>query len=284
LGKSWKTPDELKKEERNKKKAKGERDRFTCTNLLARNECPRGHDHQAARLASYALLQKHQHTGRIVRGSETETFDEKMAREAEQHRGTRSKSTISEEETLVPEGATLTLVVQNLAYVTTEEDLKAAFEQYGDVRRAKILEKDGTPTGTSFVDFTKLEHSTRALNAMQGAKLDGRPLRVKFKGDKADGAGGSSRACHSCGQEGHFSRECPSKESNQGGSSRACYSCGEEGGGQFQSIGEGGTATEGETATGSRSGGAGETTTQGDWDAASNNATLSSSQVVNQQW
>ncbi|XP_066278962.1 ATP-dependent RNA helicase DDX4-like [Branchiostoma lanceolatum] len=41
------------------------------------------------------------------------------------------------------------------------------------------------------------------------------------------GGGGGSRACFKCGEEGHMSRECPS--AGGGGGSRACYKCGEEG-------------------------------------------------------
>ena len=214
LGASWKaTPVERKREEGSKNQAK---DHFVCTMKMAGNDCTRGHDHQAARLESYALLQKHQHSGRILRGTETETFDEKMAREAEQ-KTIQAKSTLTNETMPVPSEATLTLVVQNLAYATTEESLKSAFEQYGDVKRVNILKKeDGTSKGTGFVDFTKLEHAAKALNAMQAIQIDGRALKVKFKSDKATGG---SKGCFSCGQDGHISRDCPSKGPGQGGGS-----------------------------------------------------------------
>ena len=139
---------------------------------------------------------------------------------------------MSGEDAALPADATLTLVVHSLAYTTTEEDVKAAFEKYGDVKRAKILTKDdGSSKGTGFVDFTKREHAAKALNAMQGIELNGRALKVKFKEDRGDGQGngGGSRACFNCGQEGHISRDCPSKDSSKGGGSRACFSCGEEG-------------------------------------------------------
>jgi hypothetical protein len=279
LGKSWKsTPEELKREASNKKNTKAGKDLFSCTIKIAGNDCARGHDHQAARLASYASLDKHQHAGRIAHGTETETFDEKIAREAVQQRA-QSKSTISEEATSVPADATLTLVVQSLAYATTEESLKAAFERYGEVKRVNILKKDdGTSKGTGFVDFTKLEHAAKALDAMQGVELDRRTLKVKFKGDK--GAGGSSKGCFSCGQEGHISRDCPSKASNQGGGGGG-YDAGQD-----QSTGAGWAGTDFDTTSGNNWEVAGETTTQestGGWYTAGDEATQSSA-VVNQQW
>jgi hypothetical protein len=280
LGSSSKsTTAELEREESNKKKVKAEKEHFTCTMKIAGNDCPRGHDHQAARLASYALLQKHQHTRRIVCRTETETFDKKITHEALQE-DTQPKSMIPLEATPLSVDATLTLVVQSMSYDTTEEGLQATFEKYGNIKRVNILQKDGMSKGTGFVDFIRLEDAAKALNAMQGAKLDGRSLRVKFKEDRSSGAGGSSRACFSCGQEGHMSRECPSKEPNQGGGGGGYHAI------QDQSAGQGWAATEGQTVGGNNWEGAGETNTQdttGDWDIAGTDATQSLT-VGNEQW
>jgi hypothetical protein len=247
------------------------KNRFTCS-FKINGDCQRGHDHQAARLASYALLPKHQHAGRIVHGLETETFDEKIAREVEQLRSTQSNIMPREDEAL-PADATLTLVVQSLAYTTTEEDVRAAFEKYGDVKRAKILTKDdGSSKGMGFVDFTKLEHAAKALNAMQGIELNGRALKVKFKEDRSggQGKGGGSRACFSCGQEGHISRDCPSKDSSKGGGRGANDDS------QVQTIGDGWDATGGQTTSENGWASGGDIVTQepaNGWDNAGNDAT-----------
>jgi len=50
------------------------------------------------------------------------------------------------------------------------------------------------------------------------------------EGGMGRGAGGGSRACFKCGEEGHMSRECTSAgQSTPKTGNRACFKCGEEG-------------------------------------------------------
>ena len=259
---SWEaTVTETKKEEKNKKKGKVAKDRFTCSLRLA-DDCQRGHDYQAARTASYGLLQKHQHAGRILHGLETETFDEKVTREA-RIQAVPSKDSKSGKGMPLPSDANPTLVVKGMAYATTEEDLKGAFETYGNIKRVNVLKKDGVSKGTGFVDFNDVEHAAAAHEGMQGASLNGRTIRVKFKGDQGNGqGGGGSRACYTCNQEGHMSRDCPTKGSNQAGGSDNYDN------GQVQSLGEawgdgGGNSTAG--GDWANSGGASAQESTNDW-------------------
>ena len=195
-----------------------------------------------------------------------------MAREAEVL-GTPSKNSKNGKATPLPADANATLVVQSMAYSTTEENLKAAFEKYGAIKRVNVLMKDdGTAKGTGFVDFNDVENAVTAHDEMQGAKLDGRTIRVKFKGDQGKsqgGGGGGPRACYTCSQEGHLSRDCPTKDSNQGGTNNGYEN------NQVQTFGEGWGDAGGETTGGDEWANAGATTVREpttDWNAACNDA------------
>lgn len=79
------------------------------------------------------------------------------------------------------EGMT-SLKVDNLTYRTTPEDLRRAFEKYGEVGDVYIPRDRFTreSRGFAFVRFYDKRDAEDALEAMDGQMLDGRELRVQM--------------------------------------------------------------------------------------------------------
>lgn len=95
--------------------------------------------------------------------------------------------------------------VGGLAWATTDESLRRAFESCGDVADAKVVteRETGRSRGFGFVTFGDPETCRAALEQMNGAMLDGRELRVSEanesparegggggRGPRGDGGGG----------------------------------------------------------------------------------------------
>lgn len=72
------------------------------------------------------------------------------------------------------------LYVGSLSYSTTDEGLKAAFEQFGAVASATIImdRASGRSKGFGFVEFESDEDADKAIAEMNGKELDGRKLIV----------------------------------------------------------------------------------------------------------
>jgi len=72
------------------------------------------------------------------------------------------------------------LVVSNLSYETTEEDLKDVFGQYGQVYSARIITDrvTGRSKGFGFVEMPD-GAAQEAINALHGEELNGRNLTVQ---------------------------------------------------------------------------------------------------------
>ena len=88
-----------------------------------------------------------------------------------------------------------TLYVGNLNFRTEEEGLRAAFAEYGTVTDARIvIDRDtGRSRGFGFVEMDDDAAAESAIENMNGAELDGRPLRVNEaqpRTDRRAGAGG----------------------------------------------------------------------------------------------
>jgi cold-inducible RNA-binding protein len=82
--------------------------------------------------------------------------------------------------------------VGGLAWATTDESLRRAFEACGDVVDAKVVveRETGRSRGFGFVTFADATASHAALEQMNGAMIDGRAVRVSEANETQRGPGG----------------------------------------------------------------------------------------------
>lgn len=88
-----------------------------------------------------------------------------------------------------------TLYVGNLNFRTDEEGLRATFSNFGTVTDARIvMDRDtGRSRGFGFVEMEDDSAADTAVEQMNGADLDGRPLRVNEAQPRTEGGGGGGR-------------------------------------------------------------------------------------------
>lgn len=72
------------------------------------------------------------------------------------------------------------IYVGNLSYDTTEKTLRDAFAAHGAVAKVKIPIdfNTGQPKGFAFVTMDDWKEGNAAIKALDGADVDGRPIRV----------------------------------------------------------------------------------------------------------
>src|ERR1700744_3328350 len=95
------------------------------------------------------------------------------------------------------------IFVGNLSFRTTQEDLNAAFAQYGNVERVNIVtDRDsGQSRGFAFVDMTEKKDADTAISVLNGSDLNGRAMNVNEARPNTKGglreshAGGRSSGC-----------------------------------------------------------------------------------------
>jgi len=85
------------------------------------------------------------------------------------------------------------LFVGNLSFKTTENDLFDAFAVHGTVMEANLMldRMTGRPRGFGFVTMSTPEEAERAIEALNGAELDGRSLTVNIARPREERGGGS---------------------------------------------------------------------------------------------
>jgi RNA recognition motif-containing protein len=100
------------------------------------------------------------------------------------------------------------LFIGSLAYATTDDSLKAHFEQIGAVKSAKVITDRETnrSKGFGFVEFEDEANNQKAVDELNGKELDGRAINVSlarpredkprdggFRGGNNNGGGNSFR-------------------------------------------------------------------------------------------
>jgi RNA recognition motif-containing protein len=107
------------------------------------------------------------------------------------------------------------LFVGGLNWKTTDDGLREAFEEFGEVSEAKVImdRETGRSRGFGFVTFSDDAAAAKAIADMNGKELEGRAIQVNEAQERSPrGGGGGSRG-------GEFRRS----GGGGGGGSRSSY-------------------------------------------------------------
>jgi RNA recognition motif-containing protein len=82
------------------------------------------------------------------------------------------------------------IFVARLDYGVTQEELKSAFEQYGQVNKVSLaIDKEtGKSKGFAFIEMKNDEEAVAAIKGLDGHTMHGRQIAVKQAEDRSNGA------------------------------------------------------------------------------------------------
>ncbi|HOD52068.1 MAG TPA: RNA-binding protein [Candidatus Hydrogenedentes bacterium] len=82
----------------------------------------------------------------------------------------------------------MNIYVGNLSYTTTDDQLRQAFEPYGTVSAARVVfdRVENRSRGFGFVEMPNGSEAKAAIEAMNGADMQGRALKVNEARPKED--------------------------------------------------------------------------------------------------
>ena len=86
----------------------------------------------------------------------------------------------------------MNIYIGNLSYEVTEEDLKQAFEAFGEVESVKIIKDKYTnrSKGFGFVEMASKAEGQSAIDGLNGKELKGRALNVNEARPRTESRGG----------------------------------------------------------------------------------------------
>jgi RNA recognition motif-containing protein len=80
------------------------------------------------------------------------------------------------------------LFMGGLAWATTEDSLREACEEFGEIVEVRVImdRETGRSKGFGFVTFATDEQAARAKNELDGKIIDGRAIKVDFPRERED--------------------------------------------------------------------------------------------------
>jgi RNA recognition motif-containing protein len=84
------------------------------------------------------------------------------------------------------------LYVGNLSFQASNESVRAAFSQFGEVTDVHVVSdrETGQSRGFGFVTMGSASEAAKAISEMNGALMDGRPLKVNEAEERPNRGGG----------------------------------------------------------------------------------------------
>lgn len=86
----------------------------------------------------------------------------------------------------------MNIYVGNLSPQLSEDDLRAAFQAYGEITRVVIIKDkfSGESKGFGFVEMSKQDEAQAAINALNGTALQGKSITVNEARPRTERSGG----------------------------------------------------------------------------------------------
>jgi RNA recognition motif-containing protein len=105
----------------------------------------------------------------------------------------------------------MNIFVGSLPFRLTEPELREIFEEYGEVSSAKIITDKftGRSKGFGFVEMPNDEDAKKAIEALNGAEIDGRAIVVnqaEERSERKSGFGGGGGGYRGGGDRGGYNK------------------------------------------------------------------------------
>jgi RNA recognition motif-containing protein len=93
----------------------------------------------------------------------------------------------------------MNIYVGNLHFNVSEDELRKAFEEYGEVASVKIItdKYSGRSKGFGFVEMLNDKEAKEAIDNLNGTEIKGRAVNVNQAREKENNTGGERRSFRS---------------------------------------------------------------------------------------